>query len=531
MRLVEQTIDGLRAALDAREITSVELVQAYIARIQASDRGGAGLNSVREINPDALAIARRRDRQRFRPGAKRGLLFGIPVLLKDNIATADRQATTAGSPALADAIAIRDAFVARKLRRAGAILLGKANLTEFANWAAIGMPSGYSALGGQVLNPYAPEVDANGIPIVMPGGSSSGSAVAAAANFAAVTVGTETAGSLLNPACNNALVTVKPTVGLVSRAGILPIAASQDTAGPLARTVRDAAILLGVLAGPDRQDPATRASRRHIPPDYTACLDADGLKGARIGVPSDPADPENDAYWTQLEPDQRRIMADVVARLGAMGAVIVEANIPTAGRIRGPGAVIPGAVIQVPVTNRFSPHNGKLFAVPSVLVYEFKHGLAAYLADYVPNHPVRNLADVIAFNKAQARPPRFGQDLLLSAEATRGDLSEPDYHQARAIDLDLARDQGLDAYFDRWRLDAVLFPAALGNGIAARAGYPSVGVPAAYRTRSEGRPTPPYPYGISFTGRAWSEPTLLKLAYAWEQANPVRRPPESAPEL
>ena len=531
MKLVEATIDGLRAALDARQITSVHLVQAYIARIEAFDRGGAGLNSVREINPDALAIARRRDRQRFRPGVKRGPLYGIPVLLKDNIATSDAQATTAGSPALAGAVAIRDAFVAAKLRRAGAILLGKVNLTEFANWAAIGMPSGYSALGGQVLNPYAPAVDENGIPFVLPGGSSSGSAVAAAANLATVTVGTETAGSLLNPACNNALVTVKPTVGLVSRAGILPIAASQDTAGPLARTVRDAAILLGVLAGRDPRDPATRAARGRIPPDYTAFLDADGLKGARIGVPSDPTDPANDAYWTQLEPDQRQIMVDVVARLRAMGAVIVEANIPTAGIVRGPGAMIPGAVIEVPVTNRFNPYDGKRFPVPSVLVYEFKHGLAAYLAEYAPDHLVRNLADVIAFNNAASQPPRFGQDLLLAAEATRGDLSEPEYHQARAIDLKLSRDDGLDAYFERWQLDAVLFPAALGNGIAARAGYPSVGVPAAYRTLADGKPTPPYPYGISFTGRAWSEPTLLKIAYAWEQANPVRKPPESAPEL
>ncbi len=520
-KIEEQTIEGLQAALDAGEITSVELVRAYLARIAAIDRGG--LNSVREVNPAALAIARRRDRLRTR--AKRGPLYGIPVLLKDNIATADAQATTAGSPALAAAVAVRDAFVATRLRRAGAILLGKANLTEFANWATIGMPSGYSALAGQVLNPYASAVDANGIPIVMPGGSSSGSAVACAANLATVTVGTETAGSLLNPACNNALVTVKPTVGLVSRAGILPIAASQDTAGPLARTVRDAAILLRVLAGPDRRDPATQASRGHVPADYTSFLDADGLEGARIGVPSDPADPENDAYWTQLEPDQRQIMADVVARLRDLGAVIVEANIPTAGRLRGVGTVIPGAVIEVPVTNRFSPLRGKRFAVPSVLVYEFKHGLAAYLAEYAPDHPVRNLADVIAFNNAQGEPPRFGQDLLLAAEATRGDLSEPAYHQARAIDLQLSRTEGLDAYFDRWQLDAVLFPAALGNGIAARAGYPSVGVPAGWRTVSEGRPTPPYPYGISFTGRAWSEPLLLKLAYAWEQATHARRPP------
>jgi amidase len=524
--LLEQTIERLQEALEVRQITSVELVEAYIARIEAFDHGGPGLNSVREVNPDALAIARRRDRARFRPGTRKGPLYGIPILLKDNIATGDRQATTAGSPALASAVAVRDAHVAMRLRRAGAILLGKANLTEFANWTTVGMPSGYSALVGQVLNPYAPAVDADGIPIVLPGGSSSGSAVAAAANLAAVTVGTETAGSLLNPACNNGLVTVKPTVGLVSRAGILPIAASQDTAGPLARTVRDAAILLGALAGADRRDPATRAARGHIAADYTAFLDPDGLKGARIGLPSDPADPANDVYWPQLAADQRRIMTEVVARLRHLGAEIIEANIPSAGRIGGPDAMI-----DVPVTNPFSPLKGKNSAMPAVLIYEFKHGLAAYLAEYVPDGPIRSLADVIAVNDAAPRPPRFGQDLLLAAEATRGDLSEPAYHRARALDLSLSRQEGLDAYFDRWRLDAVLFPAALGNGIAARAGYPSVGVPAAYRTEVEGKPTPPYPYGISFTGRAWSEPTLLKIAYAWEQANPVRRPPACAPEL
>ena len=524
--LMEQTIDGLQAALEARRITSVELVEAYSARIAAFDRGGAGLNSVREINPDALAIARRRDRQRFRPGTRKGPLFGIPILLKDNIATADAQATTAGSPALARAVAVRDAHVAMRLRRAGAILLGKANLTEFANWTTVGMPSGYSALGGQVLNPYAPGVDENGIPIVLPGGSSSGSAVAAAANFAAATVGTETAGSLLNPACNNALVTVKPTVGLVSRAGILPIAASQDTAGPLARTVRDAAILLGALAGADRRDAATRASRGRIAPDYTAFLDADGLKGARIGVPSDPSDAENDVYWRALAPDQRQIMADVVVLLREMGAEIVEANIPTAGRIGGAGTMI-----DVPVTNPFSPLKGQRSPMPAVLIYEFKHGLAAYLADYAPSYPARSLQDVIAYNDAAPVPPRFGQDLLLAAEATRGDLTEPAYHEARLLDLELSRTRGLDAYFDRWQLDAILFPAALGNGIAARAGYPSVGVPAGWRREADGKPTPPYPYGISFTGRAWSEPTLLRIAYAWEQANPVRRPPPSAPEL
>ena len=524
--LLEQTIEGLQAALEAGRMSSLELVDAYLARIAAFDQGGPRLNAVREVNPDARAIARRRDRLRFRPGTRKGPLYGIPILLKDNIATADAQATTAGSPVLARAIAVRDAHVARQLRRAGAILLGKANLTEFANWTTVGMPSGYSALGGQVLNPYAPAVDADGIPVVPPGGSSSGSAVAAAANFAAAAIGTETAGSLLNPACNNALVTVKPTVGLVSRAGILPIAASQDTAGPLTRTVRDAALLLNAIVGPDRRDPATRAARGHVPADYTAFLDAGGLKGVRIGVPSDPADPANDVYWASLAVDQRAIMAEVTVRLRDLGAEVIAANIATAGRIGGPGTMI-----DVPVTNPFSPLKGKASAMPAVLIYEFKHGLARYLADYVPDGPVRSLGDVIAANNAAATEPRFGQDLLLAAEATRGDLSEPAYHAARALDLRLARDEGLDAYFERWRLDAVLFPAALGNGIAARAGYPSVGVPAAWRREIDGKPTPPYPYGISFTGRAWSEPVLLRIAYAWEQANPVRRPPPSAPEL
>jgi amidase len=280
------TIGELADALAGGRITAADLVAAYRARIEAYDRAGPSLNAVREINPDAALIATRLDAAR--PG-KRRPLEGVPVLVKDNIATGDAEHTTAGSLALADARAKRDATVVKLLRQAGAVILGKANLTEFANILAIGMPSGYSSLGGQVRNAYVPMLDERGVPIVAPGGSSSGSAVAVAAGFAAAAIGTETSGSLLSPANQNGVVTVKPTVGLISRSGVVPIATSQDTPGPLTRTVRDAAILLNVLAAHDPSDPATRQLKR--PVDYTKVLDAEGLRGARIGVPSDPSDP------------------------------------------------------------------------------------------------------------------------------------------------------------------------------------------------------------------------------------------------
>ena len=290
----------LQQALAEGRTNSTALTRAYLARVEAYDRAGWNLNSVREINPDALAIAAFRDGQK---PSKRYPLAGIPILVKDNIATGDRQHTTAGSLALETARAKQDATVVKRLRAAGAVILGKANLTEFANILAIDMPSGYSSLGGQVKNPYVPQLDERGIPVVPPGGSSSGSAVAVAAGLCAAAIGTETSGSLLSPATQNGLVTVKPTVGLISRAGILPISHSQDTAGPLTRTVRDAAILLNVLAARDPADPATRKLQR--PPDYTAVLDKDGLKGARIGLPSDPSDPANDVYYPASRPRGR----------------------------------------------------------------------------------------------------------------------------------------------------------------------------------------------------------------------------------
>src|SRR5882757_6955532 len=314
-------------ALAAGRVTATALTKFYLARIEAYDRDGPMLNSVRALNPDALTLAGKLDDTR--PSVKRPLA-GVPILIKDNIATADKQATTAGSLALEGARARKDATVVKLLRNAGAVILGKANLTEFANMLAIDMPSGYSSLGGQVKNPYAPTlVDDRGIPIVSPGGSSSGSAVAVAAGMCAASIGSETSGSLLYPASQNGLVTVKPTVGLISRAGILPISHSQDTAGPMTRTVRDAAMLLNVLAAKDPLDPATQRQRR--PFDYTIGLARDAMKGARIGVPSDPVDPLNDCYYGKLPPMWSKVIADAFKVLEDLGAVIVRANMPTLG--------------------------------------------------------------------------------------------------------------------------------------------------------------------------------------------------------
>jgi amidase len=522
MRVENATIAELQEALAEGRTTASALTRAYLARIEAYDRAGPGLNAVREVNPDALAIAASLDGEK--PSRQRPLA-GVPILLKDNIATGDRQHTTAGSLALAEARANHDATLVARLRRAGALVLGKANLTEFANILAIGMPAGYSSLGGQVKNPYAPALDERGVPIVSPGGSSSGSAVAVAVGLCAAAIGTETSGSLLSPATQNGLVTVKPTVGLVSRAGILPIAHSQDTAGPLTRTVRDAAILLNVLAARDPKDAATRHLQR--PDDYTGVLDADGLRGARIGVPSDPADPGNDVYYGKLGPRASAVIGSAIALLEAQGATIVRANIPTAGWIPGPGT-------EMVILNRNpeSPTCHELTRHRILFVYELKHDLDAYLADWLTGTPIRSLADIIAFNEAHAgRALRFGQDIFLAAEATRGDLREPEYRAARAMDLRASRTLGLDAYMDRHRLDAVLFPGAAGAAIAAKAGYPSVQVPAGFIAGNGGRETPEYPLGITFAGRAWSEPTLLRLAYAFEQASQSRRPPSGLPPL
>jgi amidase len=516
-------IAELQRALAAGETTSAALVRAYVARIEAYDRAGPMLNSVRELNPDAAAIAESADAAP--KGAKRLPLQGIPILLKDNITTDDNQHTTAGSLALAEARGTRDATLVAKLRRAGAVILGKANLTEFANILAVGMPSGYSSVGGQVRNAYAPDVDGKGVPVVPPGGSSSGSAVAVAAGFAAASVGTETSGSLLSPANQNGLVTVKPTVGLISRAGIAPIAASQDTAGPMTRTVRDAALLLGVMAGPDGLDPMT--ARAPKIPDYLKALDKDGLKGARIGVPSNPADPGNDVYYRPLRPDAAAVMEGVVKVLAAQGAVIVRENMPTEGWIGGPGTDM--AILN---RNPESPNLNQVARLPVVFVYELKHDMNQFLHDWLKGTNIRTLGDVITFNAANPeRALRFGQDIFLAAEATRGELQEQEYLSARQMDLRASRSRGLDAYMDENRLDAVLFPGAAGASIAAKAGYPSVQVPAGFVSGIEDKQTPEYPMGATFTGRAWSEALLLRLAYAFEQATLARKMPPGVQEL
>ena len=518
LKVADASMSDIVDALANGQVTATALTNAYLARIEAYDRNGPMLNSVRVLNPDVLAIAGKRDGTR--PSARRPLA-GVPILLKDNIATGDKQPTTAGSLALEGARAKRDATVVKLLRKAGAVILGKANLTEFANILAIEMPSGYSSLGGQVKNPFVPDlVDERGIPIVDPGGSSSGSAVAVAAGLCAASVGTETSGSLLHPATRNGVVTVKPTVGLISRAGIVPIAHSQDTAGPMTRTVRDAAMLLNVLAATDPRDPITERQRR--PADYTADLTRDAMKGARIGVPSDPADPLNDCYYGKLLPDGAKLMAEAIQVMEDLGAVIVRANMPTRGWIAGPGTNM--AVLN---RNPLSSNKGNPTGSPIVFLYELKYGLNLYLKDWATNTDIKSMADIIAFNAANANEAlRFGQDLFLAADLTKGDLSEREYKSARAMDLLAAKTHGMDAYMDQHKLDAVLFPAAMGAAIAAKAGYPSVMVPAGLVSGADGKDTPDRPVGVSFAGRAWSEHKLLRLAYAYEQASHMRKAPE-----
>ena len=523
LKLEDAPMSDIIDALASGQVTATALTKGYLARIEAYDRDGPSLNSVREVNPDALAIAGQLDGSK--PSVKRPLA-GIPILVKDNIATGDRQPTTAGSLALEGARAKGDATVVKLLRKAGAVILGKANLTEFANILAIDMPSGYSSLGGQVKNPYAPALlDDRGIPVVLPGGSSSGSAVAVAAGLCAASIGSETSGSLLNPASQNGLVTVKPTVGLISRAGILPISHSQDTAGPMTRTVRDAAVLLNVLAAKDPRDPATQRQRR--PADYTAGLASDAMKGARIGVPSDAADPLNDFYYGKLPAKSAKVMADAIKVLEDLGAVVVRASMPTSGWIGGPGTTM--AVLN---RNPLSRNKGNPATPPIVFLYELKRDLNLYLKHWATNTKIKTMADIVDFNEANAGEAlRFGQDLFLAANITKGDLSEREYRSARAMDLAAAKTRGMDAYMYQHKLDAVLFAGNSGAAIAAKAGYPSVMVPGGFVSGLDGKETPDFPLGVTFAGRAWSEHKLLRLAYAFEQASHMRKPPPGLPAL
>jgi amidase len=489
----EKTIAELAAGMKSGEYTAHSLTQLYLERIASLDTRGPVLRCVLETNPDALTIADGLDAER-RAGRIRGPLHGIPVLVKDNIDTADRMTTTAGSLALAGTIASRDAHIVERLRAAGAIVLGKTNLSEWANFRSTHSSSGWSGRGGQVRNPYA--LDRT------PSGSSSGSAGAVASSYCAVAVGTETDGSITSPAAACSLVGLKPTIGLVSRSGIIPIAHSQDTAGPMARTVTDAAILLGALAGRDARDGATNANRQTSAEDYTRYLDANGLKGARIGV----ARKKYTGYSTAADAHFETALAVMKER----GAIIVDpADIATAGKFDD--------------------------AEFEVLLFEFKADLHAYLAALPAGARVRSLDDLIAFNRAHANEemPYFGQEIFEQA-AKKGPLSSPAYRKALAACGTLARTRGLDATFAAHKLDAIVAPTQgppalidLVNGDpsgpsstspSAVAGYPAITVPMGY---SWG-----LPLGITFMGKAWGEPTLLKLAFAFEQATKVRVPPQ-----
>jgi amidase len=473
----EATIVHLQEAMVSGELTSKDVVLIYLDRIAQYDKQGVALNSILEINPDALQIAEALDVERAKKGP-RGPLHGIPVLVKDNIDTNDKLHTSAGSLALANSYAAEDSFVAAQLRKAGAVILGKTNMTEWANFMTENMPSGYSSRGGQVLNPYGPgKWDV--------GGSSSGSGASVAANFTAVAIGTETSGSILSPASSNSIVGIKPTVGLVSRTGVIPIAHSQDTAGPMARTVTDAAILLGAITGVDESDPATLTSVDRSRTDYTVFLDPNGLKGARIGV-------ARDIYFDRLNEDQKAIMNAAIDKLKSEGAVIVDP-------------------VTIPSASQKWDYN--------VLVYEFKPDLNAYLHKLSPNVAVHSLKEVIEFNNYHADATlKHGQTILIESEATSGTLTESAYINSRARDLYLSQTEGIDHVMDEHDLDALLFPANWGASIPAKAGYPSITVPGGYTPEGE-------PLGVTFTSKAYSEPTLIKLAYAYEQATKNRAAP------
>ena len=487
----EMTVAALQDGMKAGRWTSKDLVQAYLARIEALDRKGPALHAVIETNPDALAVADSLDAERRAKGP-RGPLHGIPVLVKDNIDTADRMMTTAGSLALAGVKHREDAGVAARLRKAGAVILGKTNLSEWANIRSTRASSGWSGRGGQVRNPYA--LDRS------PSGSSSGTGAAIAANFAAAGIGTETDGSIVSPSSANALVGLKPTVGLVSRAGIIPISHNQDTAGPMCRTVADAAAVLGALAGVDPRDPATRASEGRALGDYTPFLDASALKGARIGVVR--------RDLSGFHPASDRVMEDAIAVMRKAGAVIVDSlAIPNLAAVGEPEI--------------------------TVLLYDLKTDLDAYLGALGADSPVHSLAEVIAWNEAHraTEMPYFGQELFVRAAATHGP-SDTTYTRALARCREIACG-GIDTLMNAHRLDALFAPTDgppwvidlvggdhyLGGSstAAAVAGYPHITVPGGY--------TFGLPIGVSFFGRAWSEGTLIRIAYAFEQATKHRRPP------
>jgi amidase len=495
--LEEITIAELQQGLKAGKYTARAIAEKYLARIEALDKRGPAVNSVIEVNPDALAIAEASDRERKEKGV-RGPLHGIPVLIKDNIDTADKMMTTAGSLALVGSKPPKDSMVAQKLREAGAVILGKTNLSEWANIRSRHSTSGWSGRGGQTRNPYA--LDRN------PCGSSSGSGAAASANFCAAAIGTETDGSIVCPSSANGLVGIKPTVGLVSRSGIVPISHSQDGAGPMCRTVRDAAIVLGALTGVDAEDSATAEGRGKSYTDYTQFLKPDGLRGARIGV-------VRKAFGFMDAVD--KVMESALDAMKKEGAILVDP-------------------VEIETAGKWSETESTVF------MYELKADLNAYLARAGFNPPVKTLKEIIEFNQSnhEKEMPYFGQDFFLKAEA-KGALSSKEYVDALEKNHQLARKEGIDATMEKHNLDALIGPTGGpawltdwvngdhfhggSSGAAAVAGYPNVTVPAGFVFGM--------PVGISFFGRAWSEPVLIRLAYAFEQTTKVRKPPKFLPSV
>ena len=487
--ILEAGVREQQARMQAGKLTAVALAQRYLARIAAIDKAGPRINAVIELNPDALKIAAELDRER-KAGKLRGPLHGIPVLLKDNIATGDRMSTSAGSLALDGVRASRDAFVAVRLRAAGAVILGKTNLSEWANMRSTHSTSGWSGRGGLTRNPYA--LDRN------TSGSSSGSGAAMAASLATLAIGTETDGSIVSPSSTCGIVGIKPTLGLVSRSGIVPIAHSQDTAGPMTRSVADAALLLAAIAGPDPADAATRDSRGKAG-DYAAALRSDGLKGKRLGV-------TRNFFGSSTAVDA--VIERELALLAAQGAQLVEVELPNSDK-----------------------YNDSELAV---LLGEFRPDLEAWLADYAPHAPVKTMADIIAFNDRQAARELqyFGQEHLVAAQARPG-LDDPAYREALANNHRYARAEGIDRILREQQLDALVAPTGgiawltdLINGDhyggsfsspAAVAGYPHVTVPAG---QVHGLPV-----GLSFVGTAWTEAALIGMAYAYEQASRRRKAP------
>ncbi|WIV21122.1 amidase family protein [Paenibacillus polygoni] len=477
VNIEESTIGNLQVAMEKGEVSSRDLVMYYLHRIATYDQDGPNINSVMEINPDAIFIVEALDCERKNVGVK-GPLHGIPVLLKDNIETKDKMRTSAGAIALENHISSRDAFLVQKLREAGAVILGKTNMTEWANGMSTEMWAGYSSRGGQVLNPYGD---------FFAGGSSTGSAAAVAANFITVSIGTETSASILSPAIQNSIVGIKPTVGLISRSGIIPFSYSQDTPGPMAKTVTDAAILLGALAGKDENDSATWKNPNPNM-DYTTFLDGDGLKNATIGIfRNAPIGRYRDADEYDAE-----LFEDAIIKLKQAGANIIED-------------------IEIPSFLREWGWNK--------INYEFKHSVENYLQSLPPHIPVHSLRELIDWNEQNAeRALKYGQNLLEHKEQLDNPLKNSKYIVEVISDLYQSQNNGIDYAVNKYGLDAILFPSYVGADISARAGYPSIAVPAGYK--DSGRP-----FGITFAGTAFSEPTLIRIAFAFEQLTSCRKKP------